>query len=176
MRILDLEKEQILELLRRIITHTNVWSYRLEQALTEMGMDEKDRSELSRQMNEEFGRRQARGLVRMGLIDKAGIDAVIQALSYSHWAVLENLQVEKVDEKRARFGVIGCTTIKALEGTEEQFDCHKMGPVIRQSFIQGIVPEARVSRLFTPGGESNISDAEKDPYRDYSCLWEVTLP
>jgi len=164
--ILRLEKEEIVKLLRKIIIDTNVWAFHLEEEVA--NMDPARMPVLNLQLNEMFGFRQASGIKKMGLITGSGLDAVEQALSYSHWMVLENLRTERPDRNTLRFGTVDCTVKRAMDALGRKMDCSETGLKIRRRFVEVIDPMARVTRIFSAADEDKRGT-------DYTCLWEVKL-
>jgi len=164
--IMQLDKEQIFKLLLKIIIDTNVWAFRLEEELSKY--DKTKAKKLSLELHHEFGLRQARGLKKMGLITNTGLEAVEQALSYSHWAVLEDLRIERLNGNTLRFGTVDCSNKRAMDKAGKKLDCKDTGLAIRQSFLEVIEPRAMVKPIVEP--------ADKDKQgANFTCLWEVTL-
>ncbi|MFZ5597526.1 MAG: DUF6125 family protein [Bacillota bacterium] len=163
-KILELEKEQILKLSQKIIANTNIMAFFWEEACR--SGEKVDPLELTLKINRLFGDREARGLINMGLVRSAGLDGIQQALSYSHWAVMEELRIERLNESTLRFGIVNCSTKRAMDGIGRELNCRKTGTELRQSFIEVIDSRARVLPVTAPpDGINGI----------YSCLWEVNL-
>ncbi len=155
----ELSKEQLLVLFKRMLVYTNKWAYQLEKRLEELEEKEVFLATQAK-LYTELGAREGAGLKKMGLADGEGVEAIASALRHSHWAALENMVLEIVDDDKLRFGVKNCSTIHAM-GEEQKITCLSLGRHLRQGFVQGVDERASVSLL--------------DDSDNFSCLWEVTL-
>lgn len=114
----------------------------------------------------DFGVREARGLVNLNIVKGRGDKAVIKALKYSHWALLENVEVEP-SKSFIRFRVINCTARRALEKWKlANYSCRNFTLNALEGFVQTLEPKARVECVFCP----------PQPGRgDISCEWLIFL-
>lgn len=165
MGIKQLEKDQLSDLMKRLVTITNLKAFRVEHVFAES--DPVGYLAAKQPSLEEFGRKQAEGIMKMGLIKATGLDAVEQALRYSHWEMFEDLRIERPDGKTLRFGVVNCSTRKFMEKCGWQLKCGGIGITIRQKFVETIDPRARLREIF--------SAEDGSAHDGFNCMWEVTL-
>lgn len=165
MDIDNLDKQQIFTLMRRMISLTNYYALNLEELLEESAESSEKLRRIALESNQTFGRQEARGLIKMGLIKGKGLDAVGKALALSHWAVLEDLRINRVDPETLCFGVVNCSYMDYMKKRNREFACEKYGLIIRKSFIHEIEPRAVIYPKSFTGENNGVA---------YSCMWKIT--
>jgi hypothetical protein len=112
------------------------------------------------QLFQDYGSEEARRLIKTLGFPTEKIKDLIRFLQYSHWAILENIEIAEPTANSFRMRTLDCSAQRAA----------KRGLRIRRGFFKGINPKAKVERIFTPpeaGPEGRPSAA--------SCEWLVSL-
>ena len=120
---------------------------------------------------EDFCSYQARRLSQVLDISGAGIDILIQLLKQSHWAVFENIEVEKLTDKSFKMRTTECSSQRAAKRWgAEYYDCGRIATIMRSGFFKEANPNAKVQQVFAPpeivpeGTPGNVS-----------CEWLISL-
>ena len=118
----------------------------------------------------DFGAKEARGLINAAIIRGKGVKAVIKALKYSHWGLLEKVEVKRLSNSLVRFRVFDCSARRALEKWGlPNYSCKNFTLEALQGFVGVIEPEASVECVFC--------SPERPPERgNASCEWLIRLP
>jgi len=123
------------------------------------------------QLFEDYGSEEARRLVRALGFPREEIKDLTRFLEYSHWAIFENIEIAELTANSFRMRTLDCSAQSAAKKWGmEYYDCGTGGLRIRSGFFEGINPEAKVQRIFTP------PEARPEGRRAIvSCEWLVSL-
>lgn len=120
---------------------------------------------------EDFGSYQARRLSQVLDISGGGIDPLIQLLKHSHWAVFENIEVEKLTEKSFKMRTTECSSQRAAKRWGmEYYDCGPTATIMRSAFFKEANPNAKVEQVFAPPEIGPEGTPE-----NISCEWLISI-
>jgi len=114
MDIKGLEKDDVYNVMKELLYSLNRMWFKLEIWAKHNCPKEFESEELLG-LYREFGSYQAKRLTRTLAISGDGVDAIMQLLKHSHWAVFENTEITKLDDKRIRMRTTDCSTQVALK-------------------------------------------------------------
>lgn len=171
----DMDKQAVYDVMLDMLYSVNVGWFKLETLLREIYSSLNRTSELNRlllQVNTDFGRYEAKKLRKTLDIQDTDIDSLIKMLRYSHWFVLEDMEVEKLTDKSFRMRTIDCTVQKALKRRgSEYYDCTTgSNELCRKAFFEEINKTADVKRIFAPPEPGPAAHGKV-----ISCEWEITI-
>ncbi|MBN1375154.1 MAG: hypothetical protein JXA01_03255, partial [Dehalococcoidia bacterium] len=172
----DMDKQAVYDVMLDMVYSVNVGWFKLETLLKEIYSSLNRTSELNQlllQVNADFGRYEAKRLRKTLNIQDMDIDSLIMMLKYSHWFVLENIEVEKLTDKCFRMRTIDCTVQKALKRRGSQYyDCTTgSNQLCREAFFTEINQSVEIKRIFAPP-ESGPSTKNGNAI---SCEWEISI-
>jgi hypothetical protein len=170
-KIEELPKEKMFAVMRGIVGTMSYLAFAYEELAEEKVGQGMFFEQSYIDMAKEFGGREARVLKRASVITTEGLDAIVEALIYSHWALYENLEITKLTEKVIRLRTLNCTTQRYVLTGREGFPCKNFGLNSRLGFVQGINPNAELRCVFCPP-----EPRPKDTPQEVSCQWEISLP
>jgi hypothetical protein len=112
-----------------------------------------------------FGEWEAKDLKRILKLG-IGIDAVMQAIQYSHWAMLEDVEIKKISKNRFIFRTRNCSAQRTfLQRTGKEIECKPGSYLVLESFVRVIDPRVNVVCNFCP----------PDPHpEDVFCEWLIS--
>lgn len=167
MEIGDLSKEQLLELLadnaKRWLAHDGLWFQAVERA---HGLEEA--IALDAEAWEKFTVIEARRIMSfLGLGDNGGLDALAQALKFRLYALINEQEILRPDERTLVFRMNNCRVQEARKRKGlPDFPCQPVGLVEYAGFARTIDPRIRTCCLACPPGEHP---------EEFYCAWEFTL-
>jgi len=122
-------------------------------------------------MLEKFGAYEAKRLAHVLDISKRNCDTFVKFLKHSHWAVFEDVEIEKVSATSFTMQTIDCSTQRAAKKWGmEYYDCGHTGCLIRKGFFGAIHSDVKVARLFTPPDQRPEGVSAQ-----VSCKWRVAI-
>ncbi|MFQ6083156.1 MAG: DUF6125 family protein [Candidatus Aminicenantia bacterium] len=165
--IKDLPKEELLELLsdaaRNWLAHDGLWFQAVER---KFGIE--TAIELDRQAWERFTVIETQRIMkRLKIEPGGGIPALIQALKFRLYALINVQEVTEVSDQRCVFRMVNCRVQEARKRKNlPDFPCKPVGIVEYSYFAQTIDPRIKTTCLSCP----------PDPYpSDYWCAWEFEI-
>ena len=94
-----LSKAKLFAVMKNLVhVYSSAWFKSEKLAIEKYGLDaflNEDFNMLFR----EFGAKESKKLVELGIISRNDIDSIIMGLQLSHWALFENVELEKTTEK-----------------------------------------------------------------------------
>ena len=170
-----MDKKAVHDVMLDLLYSINVGWFKFETHLREIYSSLDRNPELIKlliQINEDFSRYEAKRLRKTLHIEGKDIDSIIEILKHSHWFVFENMQVEKLTDKRFRMRTIDCSVQKAVKKRgDEPYDCTLGGNLAcRKGFFAEINDSATVKMIFAP---PEPSPASADSH--VSCEWEISI-
>ena len=119
----------------------------------------------------DFGSYEAKRLSRALRISGGGVDALIQLLKHSHWAVFENIEAIKLAEGSFTMRTIECSAQRAAKTWGmDYYDCRHTGSLVRNGFFKAINPSVKIQRVFTPPEIRPEGTPE-----NVSCEWLISI-
>lgn len=165
--IKDLPKEELLELLsdaaRNWLAHDGLWFQAVER---KFGIE--TAIELDRQAWERFTVIETQRIMkRLKIEPGGGIPALIQALKFRLYALINVQEVTEVSDQRCVFRMVNCRVQEARKRKNlPDFPCKPVGIVEYSYFAQTIDPRIKTTCLSCP----------PDPHpSDYWCAWEFEI-
>jgi hypothetical protein len=120
---------------------------------------------------EEYCSGQAKAMSKALDINGNCIDDLIGLLRYSHWALFENMEIEKFTEVSCKMRIIGCSTqVAAKKWGMEHYDCADATLTCLKGFCNQVSRDAVVQKIFAPPEVGSNSTAE-----NVSCEWLISL-
>ena len=170
LEIEELSKETVYNVMRELLYSLNYAWFMFEDMLKNK-IPEAFESEEYRRLQEEFGSYEAQRLARVLDISAGGVDDLIRFLKHSHWAVFEEIQIEKLTEKSFKMRTLECSTQKAAKKWGiEYYNCGLTGALIRTGFYKKVNESAKVQRVFTPPDTRPGGTPE-----NVSCEWLISI-
>ena len=171
--MLDIEhlsKDEVYAVMREILYSINYLYIRLEDLLKRKYPDDFRSEEIS-SLYEQVGAYEAKRVsAALGTLEP-GVDALIKLLRHSHWAVFENIDIEKVDNRSFRMRTIDCSAQRAARKSGlDYYDCQEVALVSRNGFLRAVNPQVTVRRIFSPPETPPAGVRD-----DASCEWFVSL-
>jgi hypothetical protein len=172
-RVLEIEglsKDTVYNVMRELLYSFNYMWFLFEEVVKRTHPEELESEEFLR-LNEEFGSYEAKRLSRVIDISAGGIDALIQLLKHSHWAVFENIEIKRITKKSFQMRTIECSTQKAAKRWGMEYRaCGPTGSLIRIGFFKRVNEKVKVQRIFTPP-EMRPEGTPKN----VSCEWLISI-
>jgi hypothetical protein len=120
---------------------------------------------------EDYGREEARRLIKALGLPRKEISDLMGYLEYSHWAIFEDIEVLELTATSFRMRTLECSAQNAAKRWGmEYYDCRAGGLWIRSGFFKGINPRAKVQRIFTPAEERPEGTCSA-----VSCEWQISF-
>lgn len=168
-----LTKRELFEVLKNmVLVYSSAWFKSEWIAVKKFGFESFQGQEFA-DLFKEFGSREAKILVEHSILTGKDADAIIKALKLSHWALFENITLEKVSGNIVRMRTINCSrqnySMKKLGIT---YPCRDIGFPYesRLGFVKAINPSAEVERVFCPPDERPTGLPE-----NISCEWVIRI-
>jgi hypothetical protein len=164
----DLSREDLLDLLqdmaRRWLAHDGLWFQAVERS---RGMDEA----MTRDAEawREFAANEGRRILRyLDIPEGAGLDAMEKALRFRLYALVNDQEADRPDDRTLIFRMRTCRVQEARrrKGLPD-FPCKPVGCVEYTTFARTIDPRIETEVIACP--------PDPEP-RDYACAWRFTLP
>lgn len=169
LEIEGLSKETVYNVMSALLYSLNYAWFQFED-LMRANCPEVLEGEEYRRFNEEFGSYEAKRLSSALDISGEGIDGLIQFLKHSHWAVFENIEVEKLTDKSFRMRTVDCSAQRATKRWGmEYYDCRNSG-FLRSAFFEAVDRNAKVQRIFAPPEIRPDGTPE-----NVSCEWLISI-
>jgi len=170
LEIEELNKDTVYTLMKDMLYSFNYGWFLLKEEIKKRYPEDYDSEEVER-LFEDYGSHAAERLSKILNVSDNGIDALIHLLMHSHWAVFENMEVEKLTEKSFRMSIYDCTAQSAARNWGmEYFNCWPSNFFVRKGFFQRINKNANVQRIFSPSQPRS----EGVP-KSISCEWLITI-
>ncbi len=170
LEIRRLSKETVYAVMADTLYSLNYGWIKLEDLLLTKYPEARESQEYLK-LNEDVGSYEAKRLLSTLRLSGAGIDLLIELLKYSHWAVFENIQTEKLTAKSFKMRTIDCSAQKAAKRRgAKYYDCRVAATAIRNGFYEAANKNAKVKCIFTP--------AEIRPEgcpEHVSCEWIISI-
>ena len=167
MEINDLSKEQLLVLVedfaKRWLAHDGLWFQAIEKS---RGMDEAIEKDI--EAWERFTEIEAKRIIDfLGLPENGGIDALEEALKFRLYAVLNQQESIRVNDKTLIFQMKECRVQAArMRKKMPLFPCKPVGIVEYSGFAKTIDSRIKTEVITCPPDEYNGK---------YYCAWQFTL-
>lgn len=169
-----LSKKELFEVLKNMVhTYSSAWFKSEWIAMEKVGMDAflvEDFVELFK----DFGFREAKILVERSIVSGRDADSIVKALSLSHWALFENITLEKLSNNAVRMRTIDCSRQKyAMKKLGTTYPCKIVGfsQESRLGFVRAINPSAEVQCVFCPPDPKPANTP-----KNVSCEWIISIP
>jgi hypothetical protein len=169
-----LSKRELFEVLKNMVhVYSSAWFKSEWIAIEKIGVDTflvEDFVELFK----DFGFREAKILVERSIVSGKDADSIIKALSLSHWALFENITLEKLSNGSVRMRTINCSRQKyAVKKMGTEYPCKTLGfsQESRLGFVKAINPLATVECVFCPPNPRPTSVP-----KNVSCEWIIRIP
>lgn len=168
-----LSKHELFEVLKNMVqAYSSAWFKSEWIAVKKFGMDGFEGHEFA-QLFKEFGAREAKILVELSIISGKNADSIIKALSLSHWALFEDITLEKLSNKTVRMRTINCSRQNyTLRKYKVAYPCKEIGFPYesRLGFVKAINPSAEVQCVFCPPDKRPTQTPE-----NVSCEWIISI-
>ncbi|MGD8564838.1 MAG: DUF6125 family protein [Candidatus Bathyarchaeota archaeon] len=171
---LQLPKKKLLEVLKNLAhVYSSAWFKSEKIVIEKYGLDATLGGEFL-QLFRDFGFREAKKMVDLNIIKSSDADSIIKGLSLSHWALFENIELEKISNKSVRMRTLDCSRQRyAKNQWGSEYPCKNMDFSIesRIGFVKAINSRAEVNCVFCPPDPK-----PKDVNKKTSCEWLITTP
>ncbi|MEM3726545.1 MAG: DUF6125 family protein [Candidatus Bathyarchaeia archaeon] len=168
-----LSKKELFEVMKNMVhVYSSAWFKSEWIAIEKVGMDAflaEDFVELFK----DFGFREAKILVERSIVSGKDADSIIKALSLSHWALFENITLEKLSNNAVRMRTIDCSRQKyAVKKLGAEYPCKNIGfsQESRLGFVKAINPLAEVKCVFCPPDPKPANVP-----KNVSCEWIISI-
>jgi hypothetical protein len=169
-----LSKRELFEVLRNMVqVYSSAWFKSEWIAVKRFGIDGFQGSEFA-ELFKEFGAREAKILVELSIVSGKDADSIIKALNLSHWALFENITLEKLSRNTVRMRTINCSRQNyAMKRLGMEYPCKNIGFPYesRLGFVKAVNPSAEVQCVFCPP-----DIRPKETPEDVSCEWIIRIP
>lgn len=170
LEIEGLEKETVYNVMKELLYSFNYMWLQFEEWIKRRYPEDFEREDL-RKIHEEFGSYQAKRLSKALNTSGGGVDALIELVKHSHWAVFENIELEKLTEKSLRMRTTECSSQRAAKRWgAEYYDCAVPASLVRRGFFKEANPNVKVQRVFTPPETGPEGTPE-----NVSCEWLISI-
>ncbi|MGB9714514.1 MAG: DUF6125 family protein [Candidatus Bathyarchaeales archaeon] len=169
-----LSKRELFEVMKNMVhVYSSAWFKSQWIAMKKVDMDAFPAEDFI-ELFKDFGFREAKILVERSIVSGKDADSIIKALSLSHWALFENITLEKLSENAVRMRTINCSRQKyAVKKFGTEYPCKNVGfsQESRLGFVRAINPLATVECVFCPP-DPKPANAPKN----VSCEWIISIP
>ena len=170
LEIEGLSKGAVYDLMRELLYSFNYNLFRFEEWVRTKYPEEFEGEEFPR-LYKEFGSYEGKRLCKALKISGGGVDTLIQLLKHSHWAVFENIEVEKLTERSFKMRTIECSAQRAAKRWGmEYYDCRPTASLVRNGFFEAVNKDVKIQRVFTPPEIRPEGTPE-----DVSCEWLISI-
>lgn len=170
LEIAELRKDTVYNVMRGLLYSFNYGWFLLKEEIKKRYPEDYDSEEVGR-LFEDYGSHAAERLSKVLDISDNGIDTLIHLLMHSHWAVFENVEVEKLTEKSFRMSIIDCTAQNAAKNWGmDYFNCWPSNFFVRKGFFRRINKNVKVQRIFSPPQTRPEGIPE-----NISCDWLISI-
>lgn len=149
----ELSRRELFEVMKNMVhVYSSAWFKSEYIAFEKFGMDgflSQDFVKLFR----DFGLKEAKMLVDLSIVSGKDADSIIKALSLSHWALFENITLEKLADNAVRMRTIDCSRQRyAKKKLGVEYPCKNLMFSLesRLGFVRAINPLAEVECVFCP--------------------------
>jgi len=169
-----LSRKELFEVMKNMVhVYSSAWFKSQWIATEKFGVDGfpvQDFVELFR----DFGSKEAKILVERSIVSGKDADSIVKALSLSHWALFENITLEKLSDNAVRMRTIDCSRQKyAVKKLGVEYPCKNLGfsQESRLGFVRAVNPFAEIECVFCPPDPkpANIP-------KIVSCEWVIRIP
>lgn len=169
-----LPKQDLFEVLKNmVLVYSSSWFKSEWIAIKKLGIENFQGQEFG-ELFEEFGAREAKILVERSIVTGKDADSIIKALKLSHWALFENITLEKLSENTIRMRTINCSRQKyAIKKLGTTYPCRDVGFPYesRLGFVKAINPSSEVKCIFCPPNQR-----PPEIHENISCEWIISIP
>jgi hypothetical protein len=166
----DLSKDDVYSVMSELLYTINYGWFMIEDMIRNKH-PELLGSEEYRRLNEDVGSYEAKRLSKALCVLGDTIDGLISLLRHSHWAVFENIEVEKLTGRSFRMRTSDCSAQKAAKKWGmEYYTCGPVSFPLRSGFFKAANQNAKVERIFTPPDARPESIPE-----NVSCEWLISI-
>jgi len=168
-----LSKRELLAVLKNmVLVYSSSWFKSEWIAAKKFGIENFQSREFA-ELFKEFGAREAKILVEHSIVTGKDADSIIKALRLSHWALFEDITLEKLSDTTVRMRTINCSRQNyAMKKLGVTYPCRDVGFPYesRLGFVKAINPSAEVERVFCPPDERPAGIPE-----NVSCEWIIHI-
>ena len=165
-----LSKTAVYDVMKELLYSVNYMYAKLEELLRDKYPEELESEEFY-ELQKKTGAYEARRLSSILDISVGDVDDLIRLLRYSLWAVFENLEIEKLNEKSFKMRIIDCSWQKAIKKRGmDYYDCRLLNYLLLSGFLEQTNRNARVERIFSPPEKRPVGTTE-----DVSCEWLISI-
>jgi hypothetical protein len=169
-----LSKSELFDVMKNMVfVYSSAW-FKSERIIIEkFGVE----SLLSRDFIElfrDFGWKEAKVLVDLSIVSGKNADSIVKALGLSHWALFENITLEKLSDNAVKMRTIDCSRQKyAVKKCGVEYPCKdlKFSYESRLGFVRAINPSADVKCIFCPPDPKPAGTPQ-----NVSCEWIIHIP
>jgi hypothetical protein len=165
-----LSRETVYNVMKELLYSFNYMWLQFEEWIKRRYPEDSENEDL-RKIHEDFGSYQAKRLSKALNTSGGGIDALIELAKHSHWAVFENIELEKLTEKSFRMRTIECSSQRAAKRWGlEYYDCTLSSSLCRNGFFKETNQKVKIQRVFTPPETRPEGTPE-----NVSCEWLISV-
>jgi hypothetical protein len=169
-----LSKRELFEVLKNMVqVYSSAWFKSEWIAIKKFGVDSFQASEFA-ELFKEFGAREAKILVDLSIVSGKDADSMIKALNLSHWALFENITLEKLSNNIIRMRTINCSRQNyVMKRLGMEYPCKNIGFPYesRLGFVKAVNPSAKVQCIFCPP-----DPRPNGTPKNVSCEWIIHVP
>lgn len=170
LEIEGLSKDTLYNVMRELLYSFNYMWFQIEDWIKRRYPGDFESEELCR-IHQELGSNEAKRLSTVLNIVGAGVDAMIELVKHSHWAVFENIEVEKLTEQSFRMRTTECSSQRAAKRWGmEYYDCTLWASLCRNGFFKEANQKVKIQRVFTPPETRPEGTPE-----NVSCEWLISI-
>jgi hypothetical protein len=148
-----LSKHELFQVLKNMVqVYSSAWFKSEWIAVKNFGFNCFQDSEFA-ELFKEFGAKEAKILVELSIVSGKNADSIIKALNLSHWALFENITLEKLSEHTIRMRTINCSRQSyTMKKFGKAYPCKVVGfpHESRLGFVKAINSSAEVWCVFCP--------------------------
>jgi len=171
---MKLSKRELFEVLKNMVqVYSSAWFKSEWIAVKKFGIDGFQASEFA-ELFKEFGAREAKILVDLSIVSGKDANSIIKALNLSHWALFENITLEKLSNNTIRMRTINCSRQNyAMKRLGIEYPCKNIGFPYesRLGFVKAVNPSAEVQCVFCPP-----DPRPNETPKNVSCEWIIRIP
>jgi hypothetical protein len=169
-----LSKRELFEVLKNMVqVYSSAWFKSEWIAIKKFGVDSFQASEFA-ELFKEFGAREAKILVDLSIVSGKDADSMIKALNLSHWALFENITLERLSNNIIRMRTINCSRQNyVMKRLGMEYPCKNIGFPYesRLGFVKAVNPSAKVQCIFCPP-----DPRPNGTPKNVSCEWIIHVP
>jgi len=169
-----LSKRELFEVLKNMVqVYSSAWFKSEWIAVKKFGIEGFQASEFA-ELFKEFGAREAKILADLSIVSGKDANSIIKALNLSHWALFENITLEKLSNNTIRMRTINCSRQNyAMKKLGIEYPCKNIGFPYesRLGFVKAVNPSAEVQCIFCPP-----DPRPNETPKSVSCEWIIRIP